>query len=281
MLYCSKCGRKLEEKDVFCPGCGNRTHKTSSNGNAAQPGGNTQADKKDNTTKTQQVDPSKVQYVYVNKKTGKITNNPHVKTKSEGCMQYVAIAFAAIALVFVMVSGTVLLSNYLSDDSGIVNQDDPWEFPSQEVSTAEPVSETSSEPVSSEIVSSESVSSEIVSSESVSSEPSVEEELTARYLNKKIKGKWKTDIPYKNMSLPGTFEFDGKGKVKCTIKAFLFSKKFDGSYTIKDGGRCSLTLDGLEEYFEDDTMVGDLKFVTDDKIEFTVDNTVWKLNRVE
>ena len=142
MLYCSKCGRKLEEKDVFCPGCGNRTHKTSSNGNAAQPGGNTQADKKDNTTKTQQVDPSKVQYVYVNKKTGKITNNPHVKTKSEGCMQYVAIAFAAIALVFVMVSGTVLLSNYLSDDTGIVNQDDPWEFPSQEVSTAEPVSET-------------------------------------------------------------------------------------------------------------------------------------------
>ena len=192
-----------------------------------------------------------------------------------------SIAWGMIALVFVMVSGTVLLSNYLSDDTGIVNQDDPWEFPSQEVSTAEPVSETSSEPVSSEIVSSESVSSEIVSSESVSSEPSVEEELTARYLNKKIKGKWKTDIPYKNMSLPGTFEFDGKGKVKCTIKAFLFSKKFDGSYTIKDGGRCTLTLDGLEEYFEDDTMVGDLKFVTDDKIEFTVDNTVWKLNRVE
>ena len=42
-----------------------------------------------------------------------------------------------------------------------------------------------------------------------------------------------------------------------------------------------LILDGVEEYLEDDTMTGQLKFVTNDKIEFTVDNTVWKLNRVE
>ena len=100
-------------------------------------------------------------------------------------------------------------------------------------------------------------------------------------MNEKIKGKWKTDVPYKNMSLPATFEFDGRGNVKCTIKAFLFSKKFEGTYKINDGGKCTLTLEGMKEYLEDDTMVGDLRFVTDDKMEFTVENTVWKLNRTE
>ena len=100
-------------------------------------------------------------------------------------------------------------------------------------------------------------------------------------MQKKIKGKWKTDIPYKSMSLPGTFEFDGEGKCKCSVSAFLFSKKFNGTYTIKDGGECKLKLEGIDEYLGDNTMVGQLRFVTDDKIEFTVEDTVWKLTRVK
>ena len=170
-----------------------------------------------------------------------------------------------------MVSGTVLLTNYLSDSPD--DSDD-------EIVTVSSQAEINSIEESS-LVNSDPVSSEIVSSDPVSSESSVPEELTASVLNKKIKGKWRTDIPYKNMNLPGVFEFDGKGKAKCTIKAFLFSKKFTGTYVIKDGGRCTFKLEGLEEYFDDDTLVGDLRFVTDDQMEFTVDETVWKLKRTE
>ena len=268
MLYCSKCGRKLDHNEVFCPGCGNRISKP----NSAQSGVDSNSNKNVNPPKPQQVDPNSVQYVYVNKKTGKITNNPHVKTKSEGCLQYFVIAFAAVALVIIMVSGSVFLTNYLSERSDLVDEDDWPEVPSQtEVSSWETASEASSEPVS----------SEIVSSEPVSSAPAIPDELTAKYMNEKIKGKWSTEVPYKSMSLPGVFEFDGKGKAKCIIKAFLFSKTFEGTYRIKDGGNCTLTLNGIKEYIDDDTMVGDLRFVNDNKMEFTVEETVWKLNRME
>ena len=282
MRYCSKCGRKLSDDDAFCPGCGNRmnrkshtnapshpTEKKTDQRKVTQPSTDHHTD--NHRIKPEQADPNAVQYVYVNKKTGKITNNPNVKTKSEGCLQYVGIAFASVALVIVMVSGTVLLTNYLSDSP--VDSDD-------EIVTVSSQAEISSMEESS-YVSSDPVSFELVSSEPVSSESTESDELSASELNKKIKGKWRTDIPYKNMNLPGIFEFDGKGKAKCTIKAFLFSKKFTGTYVIKDGGRCTLKLDGLEEYFDDDTLVGDLRFVTDDQIEFTVDETVWKLKRTE
>ena len=305
MLYCSKCGRKVEDNDAFCPGCGNRLSKkinasatsaTSAahansrpSGTAKSHAGNAEnvfpahAEKKADATKmtnqqtSQQNDPNAVQYVYVSKKTGRITNNPHVKTKSEGCLQYAGIALAAVALVLLMVSGTVLLTTYFAGGSGISDEDNEW---TASVTAESGLSDVSSEE-SAASVSSEPVSSEAVSSEPASSESSLPEELTAKYMNEKIKGKWKTDVPYKNMSLPATFEFDGRGNVKCTIKAFLFSKKFEGTYKINDGGKCTLTLEGMKEYLEDDTMVGDLRFVTDDKMEFTVENTVWKLNRTE
>lgn len=273
MIICSKCGRKLGDNDVFCPSCGQRLTRNTEGGSAARAAGNT-AQNHAQHAESRKADPNSVQYVYVNKKTGKITNNPHVKTGSEGCLQYVLIAFVAVAVVIIMVAGSVLLTDYLSDNHAGSFMDD------EEMPDVTSQSEVSSwEEVSSE-VSSESVSSQ-VSSQEVSSEPSIPEEQTAKYLNRKIKGKWETDVPYKNMSLPGTFEFDGKGHVICTIKAFLFSKKFDGTYQIMDGGRCTLTVNGLDEYTDDDTMVGNLVFVNDNKLEFTVDDTVWKLNRLE
>ncbi len=278
MIYCRKCGRKLDDKAQFCPGCGEKVVNRTNAGNAAPVSGRSPsredtAKNKAQNPQPQKADPNSVQYVYVNKKTGKITNNPHVKTGSEGCLQYFLIVFAAVALVIVMVAGSVFLSDYFSEKSAFIDEAD-------EMMDVSSQSKVSSQDISSE-VSSEPVSSEALSSQEVSSEPEIPEELTAKYMNKKIKGKWSTDVPYKNMTLPGVFEFDGKGNAKCTIKAFLFSKKFEGSYKIKDGGKCTLTLDGLEEYFDNDTMVGNLKFITDDKIEFTVDNTVWILNRVE
>lgn len=271
MIYCDKCGNRLDDSASFCPKCGHRVIKNGNKGAAANSVGNT-ARNSTRRTENHRVEPNSVQYVYVNKKTGKITNNPHVKTGSEGCFQYLVIAFAAVAMVIVMVGGSVFLTDYFSENSGIIDSDYEADVTSQEeVSSWDNPPEVSSEPVS----------SEIVSSRDVSSEPGIPEEQTAKYLNKKIKGKWRTDIPYKNMTLPGTFEFDGNGNAKCTVKAFLFSKKFTGSYVIKDGGRCTLTLDGLEEFFDDNTMVGDLVFIDNDNIEFTVDNTAWKLNRTE
>lgn len=271
MLYCSKCGRKLGVNDQFCPACGEKNVSGASRptrraadpepagGSAARP---VQQEK-------QTADPNAVQYVYVNKKTGRITGSPRVKTNSEGCLQYFAIAFAAVALVLFMVAASAALTLYLSGDS---DARDDRSGPRE----VESLTEASSLPVSSE-----TSSYEPVSSEEVSSEPQIPEELTAQYMQKKIKGKWKTDVPYKSMSLPGTFEFDGKGKCRCSIKAFLFSKKFEGTYTIRDGGECRLTLDGMSEYTDDDTMTGDLRFITDNAMEFTVEDTVWKLTRVE
>lgn len=281
MIHCTKCGRTLDDKDKFCPGCGEKVtgkHKESGAAKGQYSHQRQSAQYGQTSPKSPDAAPNQVQYVYVNKKTGKITQNPGVKTSSEGCIQYVGVAFAAVALVIVMAACSVILSGYLSENSGIVSDEDRYYGEASEI---ENVPEVVSSEISSEPVSSEPVSSEPVSSEPVSSEPAISEELTAKYMQKKIKGKWRTDVPYKNMSLPGTFEFDGKGNCQCTIKAFLFSKKFEGDYTIKDGGECRLTLKGLEEYFDDDTMIGNLRFVTDDKMEFTVSDTVWKLNRVE
>lgn len=279
MIYCSKCGRKLGVNDVYCPACGERnTGSTVKGGNAgsgrqsppaASPGAGSNPGARSVQQETQAADPNAVQYVYVSKKTGKITHNPHVKTKSEGCLQFLAIAFGAVAMVFFMVAGSAILTGYLSEGSS--DTESRWTEP--EVSSRE---EVTSAPVSSE-----TRPSQPVSSEEVSSAPSIPEELTAAYMQKKIKGKWKTDVPYKTMNLPGTFEFDGKGRCKCSVKAFLFTKKFEGTYLIKDGGECRVTLDGIGEYTDDDTMVGDLRFVTEDKIEFTVEDTVWKLTRAD
>ncbi len=275
MTHCTKCGRALGDKDKFCPKCGEKVNRKA--GIAAEKQSPGAAQSQNSTQRPAEpvvADPNSVQYVYVSKKTGRITRNPHVKTRSEGCFQFFGIALAAVALVILMVAGSVFLSGYLSEGMGVTESGE--DYPS--FTSADTEISSWSRP---EEVSSQPVSSETVSSAPVSSEPTIPEEQTAKYMQKKITGKWSTDIPYKNMKLPGTFEFDGKGKCKCTIRAFLFSKKFDGTYKIKDGGECSLTLNGLEEYFDDDTMVGTLKFVTDDQIEFTVSDTVWKLNRVE
>ena len=98
MRYCSKCGRKLSDKEAFCPGCGNRMNKKTNTANSSKQAEKKEAESYVTQTKPESADANSVQYVYVNKKTGKITSNPQVKTKSEGCLQFVGIAIAAALL---------------------------------------------------------------------------------------------------------------------------------------------------------------------------------------
>ena len=285
MINCSKCGRQLGVNDRFCPDCGERVVLPANEGSSrpnggpsqkrqSQPAGGTNAQRQSQPAGGTNAGQSSVRYVYVDKKTGKITDSPNSKKGADGCLSFLGVALVAVAVVIAMVAGAVLISSQFSGRSGFSSEDE-WSF------TEESDQMISSQEVSSSVSSVEPVSSEVVSSEPVSSEETIPEELLAVNLQKKIKGKWRTDVPYKNMTLPGTFEFDGKAKCKFTITAFLFSKKFSGTYQIRDGGECELTLDGIDEYLDDDTMTGDLSFITDDKIEFTVGDTVWKLNRVE
>ena len=289
MLYCEKCGRKLEENDRFCTGCGAKVNRAAGQGVPPKQQQNVPPRQQNVPPRQQNVPPrqqnvppqqqtgdyNSVQYVYVNRKTGRITHNPHVKTGSEGCVSIFAVALGAVAVVIAMVAGTVILTGYYSAGSSRKDGYEAWEeYSEPEVSSWE----TSSDINTGIVVSSDPVSSEEVSSQT---EPEVPEELLAKNMQKRIKGSWRTDVPYKSMNLPGTFEFDGKGKCKCIIKALLFSKKFEGHYTIQDGGKCMIFLDGLQEYSDNDTMEGQLRFINDNKMEFTVENTVWKLNRVE
>ena len=308
-MYCNQCGEKVGNKDKFCPNCGRpvvtpsagshaqspqtpRSPYTNQAPNAGQaPYANQapQTSRPTANTARQNVpsgvpDPSQgagnVRYVYVDPQTGKIATPPHGKSRSESFMQWMTIAFIAIGLVIVMVAGSMFISGYMVKS---VFADNVVSAPMDDFLTSEDeqtVSSQEEDVVSSEdeieVDSEADVSSELV----VSSEPAVPENLRASYIQSHLKGKWTTSIPYKSMSLPATFVFDGKGKCSCEMKALFITKKFDGTYTVKDGGRCAITLNGLEEYVSDgNTMEGKIEIVRDNKINFTVGNVVWELNK--
>ena len=271
MIQCSKCGRELGINDRFCPDCGEKLILPENGGssrpksasdsrkpagqtgnsrqaagqtatqNSRQPAGQTanqnsrqaagQTATQNSRQPAGQTGENAVRYVYVDKKTGKIMGSPHSTKGADGCLSFLGIAIAAVVIVMVMVVGSMLIAGNVLGRSGS-SDDDDWLYVFQ--SESEPVSEdTASETRRTEPVSSDEASSQVTSSEPVSSVQKIPDELLAKNLQKKIKGKWRTDVPYKNMNLPGTFEFDGKGKCKFTVSAFLFSKKFDGRYTIR------------------------------------------------
>ena len=307
-MYCNQCGAKIDSKDKFCPGCGRPVQPSAA-------GGNPQSGKAPYVNQGSQarqapyanqdprptassanagrqnmppsgMNPENVRYVQVDPKTGKIASPPHGKSRSESFMQWMTIAFIAIGLVIVMVAGSMFISGYMVKsvfaDNVVSRPMDDFVTSKEEpsVSTAEesPVSSEEED----EIVSETPVSSEdATSSDSVTSKESeVPEKLRAKYIQSHLKGKWTTSIPYKSMSLPATFVFDGKGKCSCEMKALFITKKFDGTYTVKDGGQCTVTLNGLEEYVSDgNTMEGKIEIVRDNKINFTVGNVVWELNK--
>ena len=312
-MYCNQCGGKVDSKDKFCPNCGRPVMPPSAGGHpqasanqppqppkgayanqASQPTAQTAGSPKRNAARSSGVSApnettGNVRYVYVDPQTGKIASPPHGKSRSESFMQWMTIAFIAIGLVIVMVAGSMFISEYMvksvfSDNvvSGPIEDFvTSWEG-QQSVSSQEELTVSSDE--DDEADEEEIPSSDIaVSSEAVvvsSQESTVPEKLRAEYIQSHLKGKWTTDIPYKSMSLPATFVFDGKGKCSCEMKALFITKKFDGTYTVKDGGQCAITLNGLEDYVADgNTMEGQIEIVKEDKINFTVGDIVWELNK--
>lgn len=260
------------------------------NGSAPPAGGQPQMPVYASEAPSAQNSQNTVKYVYVDQTTGRITKKPGVKSGSELFMQWMTIAFIAIGLVIVMIAGSMFISGYVVQNvfSGNVDAKAAEEFflSSDAASEELPVvSDTPSDNPSIDVASEEDppeISSEISSDVSSAAPSSVAPEMRADVMQKKIKGTWSTQIPYKAMSLPATFVFDGSGKCSCVLKAMFISKKFDGTYTIRDGGKCSITLLGLEDYVSDgNTMVGDLEFVSDNQMNFTVGDTIWILNRVE
>lgn len=249
-----------------------------------------------------------VQYVYVDPATGRVAKTPprsRGKSGSETFMQWMTVAFIAVGMVILMVAASLFISGCMvrSVFTDNVVSDPMQDFlsssrPDAAVSSRMPVvtsdpdehmwgdDASSDEADASEDVSSVSgtVSSapRVTSRTTVSSRPvsSVPETQRASYLKKYVKGSWTTEIPYKAMSLPATFRFDGKGKCSCELKALFITKKFEGTYTVKDGGKCTITLEGLDDYVEEgNTLEGDLEVVRDDQMKFTVGDTVWILNR--
>ena len=308
-VFCPHCGEKIVKTKKFTshrergnqpptgarqpgvPPAGNLSNNARpANGAVPPAGGQPQMPVYAPAASSEQNGQNTVKYVFVDQTTGKITKKPGVKSGSELFMQWMTIAFIAIGLVIVMIAGSMFISGYVVQNvfSGNVDAMAAEEFflsgnaASEELPV---VSDTPSENPPIEIDSEEDspeISSEISSEVSSVTLPTVAPELSANAMQKKIKGTWSTQIPYKAMSLPATFVFDGSGKCSCVLKAMFISKKFDGTYTIKDGGKCSITLLGLEDYVSDgNTMVGNLEFVSDDEMNFTVGDTIWILNRME
>lgn len=268
-MYCYNCGYKVSKGDNFCQNCGAKVIDPSAvtaNKNLTSPKTKEsisqkkeiQNDKKENSG-------ASVRYVYVDKNTGKIADNPAVKSGTESVAKWMTVIFIIIAVIIVMISGSMFISGHMLKSVFYGN--------------AGTSSDTAAEISSSYNISSDPVTSNSVSSSEVSSIPP---ELLAENIKSKIKGEWYSDIPYKSMTIPATFSFDDNGKCRCSLKALFISKNFEGSYTVNDGGRCSVTLMGLEEYVGgSNTMVGDVKFISDDLMTFTVGDTVWSLNRVQ
>lgn len=296
-MYCYNCGKEIAEDDKFCKHCGvilvrparfnAKAKQTAAPTASTEPAASTaprqpaegrtepaanasasaQTGSKPQEVRTlvsvpgrqgseAQPPQSSVKYVYVDKKTGKITEDPAAKTRTESVMQWMTIVFIALTVVIVMTAGAMFISGQMVKTvfSGTVD--------------------TSAEVLP--------VSSETQTDVASKSEPSVPQELLAENLQLRLKGTWSTGIPYKSMSIPATLWFDGNGNCSCILKAMFITKSFDGTYRVQDGGKCSITLPGIEEYTAGgNTMTGNLAFVSDDTMTFTTGSNVWNLKRVE
>lgn len=271
MKYCPKCGYQSTDENVFCHRCGGRLTAQppqQTGGGAASQGAPSQAGAyyppppRENAAA-----PNTVRYVQIDTTTGKLADVSQSRKKrgSGAFVQGMIIALTAIAVVILMVAGSLFLSGQLSERA----------------ETGEDAFISSLPPVSSQTLpdTSSDVSSEapLVSSKE---ENTVPQELRAETLRGKLKGSWTTKLPYKTMQLPVTFTFDDKGKCSCVIKALFVTKQFDGTYTMKDGGDCSITLVGMDEYMkEGDTLAGKVNFVSDNQFTFTFGNEMLTLDR--
>lgn len=288
-MYCSKCGCPISKSDKFCANCGAPI----SDSIKAAAGQKNIAVKPQSAQKamkpTEAVKPAEaikpaesqcggkavkaVRHIYYDKD-GNQVKNPNVETKSEAAMQGIMVACIAIAVIIVTIAGSMFISGNLSGG----NYSDKAFSPSNtEVTSGENAENTLPSDNAANSESSDTASTADVSSDTVSSIP---DELLAVNMKPRLLGEWETNLPYKSMSMPATFKFDENGDCTCTIRALFISQKFKGTYEIEDGGKCLITLSGIEEYMNgNNTMSGDARFVSDDELEFTSNGTVWNLKR--
>ena len=288
MKYCNQCRHEAPDEDIFCHKCGGRLSQRPQGQTPSGPRPESYVPPKAAAQKPYaagqpiQPDPNQVRYVQVDTRTGRVTDvaaDARRNSRSDALMKGMIIAFAAIAVVIVMAAGAMFISGQTArkwnGNDGYTAYD---LFPvsserQEEVSSVVPTeSEDWGDPDSLE--------------EDDSSEPepvsSVADELKADVLRRKLKGKWTTKLPYKGMSLPVTFTFDDAGGCSCVMKALFITKKFEGHYTVSDGGACTITLEGLEEYMSTgNTLSGNATFVTDQELHFTFGQETLVLNKLE
>ncbi len=269
MKYCNNCGHEAPDEDIFCHQCGRRLSAKPPVSHAQPPQGQPSAPQ--NPSHGNPPEQNQVRYVQVDTRTGRVTDmaaDVKRRTRSEAVVKGMLIMFVAITVVIVMVAGSMFIAGHVKQKPS-TDADDKYSeisFPGGRADdgSSEAAASETPEPVSSE------------------EEDDVPPELKADYLKSKIKGKWTTKLPYKTMTLPVTFTFDDQGHCSCVIKALFITKQFDGVYTVEDGGRCTLQLEGLEEYMSGgDSITGQAEFVSDNELHFTVGNDVWILNKSE
>lgn len=289
-IFCSNCGHRLELNDAFCPNCGMK-RRDSVEPNTSQQNVIYQQ----NYTQSKIEEPYDIDndYVEFTNTTSKI--NPNIKTRTEIVIQGLTIGCIVISAVLAMLALAMVISENVVKG---VFSDGIDVYYSEGVSSQSFFAEvdTSSDEVewtgSTTAADNENVSvyttvtTKLPSRETTSSTTkrvtttTIAKEMQASYLKQKIAGKWTTNLPYKTMKVPAVFTFDSNGKCSCVIKALFITKKFDGSYTVIDGGACSITLIGLEDYVGGtNTMSGNIKFLSDNKVNFVSGDTTWELVR--
>lgn len=241
-MFCYKCGNKLSDNDKYCLKCGARTFKPeeielllSKTDEIAEKSDNVKSDE------------VKGKAVSVPKKN---------KTKAESFMQFMTILFIVFALVIITIVGSMVISGRSDKAEG------------DEVNTS-----STSDSVSSQADS--AVSSEDESSETTTTATKKKDGLTVldkAEMKKKIVGTWKTSIVHKSMSVPGTIVFKSNGTCSVSVSALFISKKFEGTYTVGNNGKCVMNLPGLEEFIENkNTISGTASFYNDNKVKFVTD----------
>lgn len=240
-MFCYKCGNGLSDGDKYCLKCGARAFRPEEI-ELLLSKADEMSEKIENTQSAES-------------NSGAVSVPKKKKTKAEAFMQFMTILFIVFALVIVTIVGAMLISGNLAKDE---QEDDAVDVVS--------VSDSVSSQVSSD------VSSEDTTTTTKAKDKDGLTVLDQAEMKKKIVGTWKTSIVHKSMSVPGTIVFKSNGTCSVSVNALFISKKFQGTYTVGDNGRCVMNLPGLEEFIENkNTISGKASFYNDNKVKFVTD----------
>lgn len=248
MLFCYKCGKKLSESDKYCLKCGARVFNPEEIEILLSKTDEITA-KQDNTASED-----------VKEKTAAALPKKK-KSKAEAFMQFMTILFAVFALIIVTVVGSMLISSHLEKNELGAGSED--------VNTASMEDSATSKTSSVSSRSTKATKTTVTTKQTQKNGLIVYDKAE---MKKKILGTWTTEIEYKSMTVPGTIKFSSGGKCSLSVSALFISKKFEGTYTVGDNGRCVMNLPGLDEFIENkNTISGKASFYNDNKVKFVTD----------